>query len=113
VATLATTMLWASIILPITPPALFAEAVRTGERFNRWAVTCCRLPNRTFEDVSLPVKATPSQPIRGEKKGNNQPVEASVSPNVVSVPLYRVVNPSASIKAIVSREIRTLHTVRQ
>ena len=32
VATLATTMLWASIILPMTPPVLFAAAISTGLR---------------------------------------------------------------------------------
>lgn len=31
-----TTMLWASIILPITPPVLFAAAISTGGTF-----TCC------------------------------------------------------------------------
>ena len=30
VAAAATTMLWASIILPITPPELFAAAINTG-----------------------------------------------------------------------------------
>ena len=33
-----------------------------------------------FEDVSLPVSATPSQPISGEKKGNNDPVVAIARP---------------------------------
>src|ERR1035441_3028687 len=73
VATPATTMLWASIILPMTPPALFAAAATTVEKPNCCAVICCNPPNRTLEEVSLPVKATPSQPSRGEKNGKRTP----------------------------------------
>ncbi len=40
----------------------------------RPAATVCRLPNSTLEAVSLPVSATPSQPNRGEKKGNKTPL---------------------------------------
>ena len=69
VATPATTMLCASIILPMTPPVLFAAAISIGERPSCCAVTCCRLPKSTFEAVSLPVSATPSQPSSGEKNG--------------------------------------------
>ena len=86
VATLATTMLWASIILPITPPELLAAAVRTGETPICSAVTFCRLPNSTFEEVSLPVSATPSQPSSGEKNGNSTPVLAKARPMVASEP---------------------------
>ena len=50
-------------------------------------MTFCRLPNSTFDEVSLPVSATPSQPISGEKNGNSKPVDAIASPIVVSVPL--------------------------
>ena len=84
-------MLCASIILPITPPELFDATIRDGDRCSCCAVTCCRLPKSTFDDVSLPVSATPSQPISGEKNGNSTPVPASMSPIVVSVPEYRVV----------------------
>jgi hypothetical protein len=44
------------------------------------------LPNRTFDAVSLPVSATPSQPMIGEKNGNRPPVPAIARPIVVSVP---------------------------
>ena len=62
-------MLCASIILPITPPELFAAAINTGFKPKLFAVIFCRLPNRTFDDVSLPVSATPSQPSIAAKKG--------------------------------------------
>jgi len=87
VATAATTMLCASIILPMTPPELLAAAVRMGEMSSCWAVTFCKFPNSTLEEVSLPVSATPSQPSSGEKKGKSTPVEANANPIVVSVPL--------------------------
>ncbi len=70
------------------------------------AVTRCRLPKRTFDDVSLPVNATPSQPMIGEKNGNKAPVPASAIPIVASLPLKRVIKPSASMRAIVTKEIR-------
>src|SRR5271157_4623744 len=69
VAVLATTMLWASIILPITPPALLAEAIRMGEVFTCCAVIFCRLPNSTLDDVSEPVSATPNHPSSVPKNG--------------------------------------------
>jgi hypothetical protein len=69
VATPATTMLCASIILPITPPALLAAAASTGATPTCRAVICCKPPNSTLEEVSLPVRATPSQPSSGEKNG--------------------------------------------
>ena len=62
--------------MPITPPELLAAAIRTGEKPRCRAVICWRLPKRILEDVSLPVKATPIQPIRGEKNGNKKPVPA-------------------------------------
>ena len=44
------------------------------------AVIFWRLPNRTLDDVSLPVSATPSQPSSGEKNGNSTPVLANARP---------------------------------
>src|SRR5215207_7156272 len=113
VATLATTMLCASIILPITPPELLDAAVRIGDKPSCSAETFWRLPKSTFDDVSLPVSATPSQPIIGEKNGKNHPDCANSKPIVVSVPEYFVVYPSASMMAIVSSEIRTRHRHRK
>src|SRR5262245_47759196 len=102
----------ASIILPMTPPELLDAAASTGETPSCCAVTCCKLPNSTLEDVSLPVSATPSQPRIGEKNGNKKPVLANASPIVASSPPNRVLKPSASIAAIVSSDQRTRQNVR-
>src|SRR6202011_3980435 len=69
VAVEATTIDCASIILPITPPDELAAPIRIDGRFNCSDVIFCRLPNRMFEAVSDPVKATPSQPSKVPKKG--------------------------------------------
>src|SRR5581483_11392935 len=111
VAVLATTMLWASIILPITPPQLFAAPISTGETPICCAEIFCRLPKSTFEDVSDPVRATPNHPSRVPKKGYRCPVRANARPMVASTPEYRVRIPSESIAAMVSSEKRTFHTV--
>src|SRR5947209_33295 len=70
----------ASIIFPITPPALFVAHIRIGLRFSCCAVIFCKPPNSTFEDVSLPVSATPSQPINVPKNGKSQPVRLKSRP---------------------------------
>ena len=69
VAVLATTMDWASIILPITPPELLAAAINVGDTWICSALMRCRLPKRTLDDVSEPVSATPSQPSSVPKNG--------------------------------------------
>src|SRR6476661_10619474 len=69
VAVEATTIDCASIILPITPPEELAAAIRIGDRPSCSEVIFCRLPNSTFDAVSDPVSATPSQPSRVPKKG--------------------------------------------
>src|SRR5436309_494776 len=74
VAVLATTMLCASIILPMTPPVLLAAHINIGETLTCCAVIFCRLPNNTLDDVSDPVSATPSQPSSVPKKGYRCPV---------------------------------------
>jgi hypothetical protein len=79
-------MLWASIILPMTPPELLEAAARTGEMPIAVAVIFWRLPNSALEDVSLPVRATPSQPRSGEKKANSLPVLAKARPMLASSP---------------------------
>jgi hypothetical protein len=45
------------------------EAMMYGEIPSCWAVNFCRFPKRTFEEVSEPVEAVPSQPINVPKKG--------------------------------------------
>src|SRR6476620_4328973 len=86
VAVEATTIDCASIILPITPPELLAAAINTGLMPSCSAVTRCKPPKRTFDDVSEPVSVTPSQPMSVPNSGYNQPVLASAKPSVASVP---------------------------
>src|ERR1041385_3672205 len=69
VAVEATTIDCASIILPIPPPDELAAPIRIGERPSCSEVIFCRLPNSTFDAVSDPVSATPSQPSSVPKKG--------------------------------------------
>src|SRR5258708_28396890 len=90
VAVEATTIDCASIILPITPPEEFAAAIRIGERPNCSDVIFCRFPNRMFDAVSEPVRATPSQPSNVPKKGYSTPAPAKAKPSVTSRPDIRV-----------------------
>src|SRR5712672_2355012 len=69
VAVEATTIDCASIILPMTPPEELAAAIRIGDRPSCSDVIFCNPPNSTFEAVSDPVNATPSQPSRVPKNG--------------------------------------------
>src|ERR1700730_7905984 len=69
VAVEATTIDWASIILPMTPPDELAAHMRIGERPNCSAVIFCKPPKSTFDEVSEPVTATPSHPSRAPKNG--------------------------------------------
>src|ERR1700761_1450456 len=104
VAVEATTIDWASIILPITPPDELAAAIRIGDRPNCSDVIFCRLPNSTLEAVSDPVSATPNQPSSVPKKGYSTPVAAKARPSVASTPASRVSVPIASIAEIVISE---------
>jgi hypothetical protein len=80
VAAVATQMLWASIILPMTPPVLFDVQTSTCAWVCvRWvkapflkiwvAVIFCKLPNRALLPASVPVRKTPTQPRIGAKNG--------------------------------------------
>src|SRR5256885_16775797 len=63
------------IILPITPPDEFVPAVRIGLTLPSCCAVCaCSGPNRVFDDVSLPVRNTPSQPRNAATKGKMYPV---------------------------------------
>src|SRR6478672_1962590 len=86
VAVEATTIDWASIILPITPPEELADAIRIGSRPSWVAEVFCRPPNSTLEAVSEPVRATPSQPSRVPKNGYRTPVCEKARPRVESRP---------------------------
>src|SRR6202008_4961038 len=92
----ATTIDCASIILPMTPPEEFAAAIRTGDRPSCSEVIFCRLPNNTFDAVSDPVSATPSQPSSVPKNGYRKPALANANPSVASTPEYRVSVPIAN-----------------
>src|SRR5213078_4703551 len=112
VAVEATTIDWASIILPITPPEELAAPIRIGDRPSCSEVIFCRLPNRMLEAVSDPVSATPSQPSSVPKKGYSTPVAANARPSVASTPESRVKVPIASIAEIVISEYAHNLTVR-
>src|SRR5256884_2978512 len=90
----------ASTILPITPPAEFAAHMSTGSRLSCCAVIRCSLPNRAFDDVSLPVSETPSQPRHVPQKVNSQPVRVNANPSTASSPEQRGLNPRPHLKEI-------------
>src|SRR6185295_13821019 len=112
VAVEATTIDWASIILPITPPEELAAAIRIGDSPSCSEVIFCRLPNSMLEAVSDPVSATPNQPSSVPKKGYSTPVAANARPSVASTPDNRVKVPIASIAEIVISEIAQSLMVR-
>ena len=74
------------IILPQTPPVVFAETVITGSTPIWLAVTSCNLPKSAFEEVSDPVMNTPNQPRNGDTNGNSTPVAAKALPSVMAIP---------------------------
>src|SRR5471032_2074945 len=90
VAVEATTIDWASIILPMTPPDELAAPIRNGDRPSCSEVIFCKFPNRMLDAVSDPVSATPNQPSRVPKKGYSTPVPAKARPSVASTPESRV-----------------------
>src|ERR1700755_1016057 len=62
------------IILAVTPPEALAATVITGLTPMASADEYCSLQKSAFEEVSDPVRKTPSQPSMGEKKGKRAPV---------------------------------------
>src|SRR5690348_8445532 len=63
------------IILPITPPDELVPAVRMGLTLpSCCAVWACRGPNNVLDDVSLPVRNTPNQPMNAATNGKMKPV---------------------------------------
>src|SRR5436309_8859358 len=81
----ATTIDWASIILPITPPDELAAPIRIGDRPSCSEVIFCSPPNSTLDAVSEPVSATPSQPSKVPKNGYKTPALAKARPIVASI----------------------------
>ena len=74
------------IILPVTPPDALALTVTTGSTPRVSAVVACSLQNNAFDEVSEPVRNTPSHPSTGEKNGNRNPVLANATAMVVDMP---------------------------
>ena len=64
------------IILPMTPPELLVAAMRMGSRPATFAVVAWSGPKSVFDEVSLPVRKTPSMPMKAEKNGKRTPVSA-------------------------------------
>src|SRR5215472_11267779 len=63
------------IILPITPPDELVPAVRIGDTLPSCCAVCaCSGPNSVFDEVSEPVRNTPSQPMNAATNGNMNPV---------------------------------------
>src|SRR6266436_2629408 len=96
----------------MTPPALLVAHIRMGLRLSCCAVIFCKPPNKAFEDVSLPLRATPSQPIKVPKKGKNQPVRVKARPKTASMPEYRVTYPKPSMQVMATMAKRNRKSVR-
>src|SRR4029453_13236942 len=74
VATPATTMLWASIILAITPPLEFAAVVRTGLSPASWAGLCWGWPTRALMGGGVAAGQGPAEPAeQGREEGEQSP----------------------------------------
>src|SRR5665213_729712 len=86
VAAAATAIVCTLIIFPVTPPAELDAAINAVPNPSRPAVMTCRLPNSAFDEVSEPVRNTPSQPNSELKKGNSTPVAAKAKPKVPAAP---------------------------
>ena len=71
------------IILPTTPPEVFAATSRVGSIPASLAAVCCRVANSALAEVSEPVTAVPSQPRMGDRNANAAPVPAIQVPIVI------------------------------
>ena len=58
------------IILPVTPPVVLAATSNRSETPICCAAVAYKAANKALDDVSDPVRNTPSQPRNGEKKVN-------------------------------------------
>src|SRR5690606_39968171 len=74
------------IILPVTPPVELAATSRTSGTPICWAVVACRAANSAFDEVSEPVRKTPTQPRNGEKKVKAWPECDNASASVADKP---------------------------
>ena len=86
VAAVATLMDWGEIILPVTPPEELEATASSGYMPTTSAVLRCMPQNRALEEVSEPVRNTPSQPSRGANSGKKPPVRVKAIPRVELMP---------------------------
>ena len=86
VAAVATDRDCGEIIFAVTPPEALAATASSGDMPTAVAVSFCIPPNRAHEEVSDPVRNTPSQPSSGEKNGNRLPVCVKARPSVELMP---------------------------
>src|SRR5690606_38916880 len=77
---------WGLIILPTTPPEVFAATSSAGSRPAFSAAVCWSVANRASALVSGPVTAVPSQPRIGERNAKAAPVPAIQVPMVIVWP---------------------------
>ena len=85
-AAVATDMLCGEIIFPQTPPVVLDATVRLGSTPICSAAVFCMEPNKALDEVSEPVRKTPSQPRIGAKNGKSPPVAVNASPKVELMP---------------------------
>src|SRR3990167_6257009 len=78
------------ITWPVTPPLVVAATNSTSLTPIWCAVVACNELNSALDEVSDPVRNTPSQPRNGEKNGNAAPVPANTSAMVEDMPEYLV-----------------------
>ncbi|MNN41007.1 hypothetical protein D3C81_1551000 [compost metagenome] len=86
VAAQATAIDCGEIIFAVTPPVVLAATISVSDTPIWCAVVFCSEQNSALDDVSDPVRNTPSQPRNGEKNGNAAPVPASSSASVDDMP---------------------------
>ena len=92
---------WGEIILPVTPPVAFDATVTSGSIPTAVADVYLSLQKRALDDVSEPVRKTPSHPSTGEKNGKRNPVPASAKAIVIDIPELFVINAKPKTEAMV------------
>src|SRR5450830_59789 len=86
VAAQATAIDWGEIIFAVTPPVVLAATSKVSDTPIWCAVVFCKEQNKAFDEVSEPVRKTPSQPRNGEKNGKAAPLPASSRARVDDMP---------------------------
>jgi hypothetical protein len=78
-----------------------ALTVTTGSTPRVSADVACNLQNSALDEVSDPVRNTPSHPRIGEKKGNKIPVLARAIAIVIDIPELFAINANPTTEAMV------------